>query len=248
MFPLLMPLLIGAGLGAVANKKDPLKGALLGAGLGAAGGTLAAGGGGLLGSAPAASGASAGAAGAAGASTTAGQTATLLGLPESAAFGPQSQSAMLAAQNEGFGLAGDKLLSQAAEAPWKSAMDKATFARFAGGAGKGMATSLPAFNPITGTYANATQLPGMTGAMETLKSFNSAVKPVGEAMGTAKLAQGLLAEPEMAHPPAMPIQSQPLDLSGVLNSNQQEMARTFEEDMKRRQSMGEYARYAMGAR
>lgn len=189
MFPLLMPLLIGAGLGAVANKKDPLKGALLGAGLGAAGGTLAAGGGGLLGGSSAAAGAGA---------TTAGG---LLAPGASAAAG-------------------------AAE----------------------MASTLPAFNPISGAYVNATSLPGMTGVTESLKAATTAMKPVGEAMGTAKLAQGLLAEPEMAPPPPMPIQSQPLDLSGVLNSNQQEMVRTFEEDMKRRQSMGEFARYAMGAR
>jgi hypothetical protein len=37
----MMPMLIGGGLGLLANKKDPLKGALLGAGMGAAGGALA---------------------------------------------------------------------------------------------------------------------------------------------------------------------------------------------------------------
>lgn len=53
MFPLLMPMLIGGGLGALTNK-DPLKGAALGAGLGAAGGALAPG---LLGAAAPAGGA-----------------------------------------------------------------------------------------------------------------------------------------------------------------------------------------------
>ena len=37
MFPFMIPL-IGAGIGAMANKKDPIKGALLGGGLGMAGG------------------------------------------------------------------------------------------------------------------------------------------------------------------------------------------------------------------
>lgn len=184
MFPLLMPLLLGAGIGAIANKKDPLKGAVLGAGIGAAGGLLApaAGGGGLLGAAPAAAGASGAASGA-------------------AATGASS-----------------------------------------------MASSLPAFNPVTGAYVNASSLPGMTGLTETLKSATTAAKPFGEAASTAMQAKGLLAPEQPMATPAAPLQSQPLDLSGVLNSNQQEMARTFEEDMKRRQSMNEFAKYAMGAR
>jgi hypothetical protein len=52
MFPLLIPMAIGAGIGALTNKKDPLKGGLLGAGLGAAGGAFAPG---LLGGSGAAS-------------------------------------------------------------------------------------------------------------------------------------------------------------------------------------------------
>lgn len=51
MFPLMMPMLLGAGAGALLKKKDPLKGALLGAGLGAAGGAIAPQMGGLLGGA-----------------------------------------------------------------------------------------------------------------------------------------------------------------------------------------------------
>src|SRR5574343_107141 len=53
MFPLMLPMLIGAGLGAM-KSKDPLKGALLGAGMGAVGGTAAPAMGGLLGGAGAA--------------------------------------------------------------------------------------------------------------------------------------------------------------------------------------------------
>ena len=37
MFPFMIPL-VGAGIGAIANRKDPLKGALIGGGLGMAGG------------------------------------------------------------------------------------------------------------------------------------------------------------------------------------------------------------------
>jgi len=48
MIPFL-PMMIGGGLGLLANRKDPLKGALLGAGLGAAGGMIAPQLGGLLG-------------------------------------------------------------------------------------------------------------------------------------------------------------------------------------------------------
>ena len=42
MFPLFMPMLMGAGIGALTNK-DPLKGGLLGAAMGATGGALAPG-------------------------------------------------------------------------------------------------------------------------------------------------------------------------------------------------------------
>lgn len=42
MFPLLIPVLAGAAGGALLNKKDPLKGALLGGGLAAGGGALPA--------------------------------------------------------------------------------------------------------------------------------------------------------------------------------------------------------------
>lgn len=40
MFPLIIPMLIGGGVGLLTNKKNPLEGALMGAGMGAAGGLL----------------------------------------------------------------------------------------------------------------------------------------------------------------------------------------------------------------
>ncbi len=40
MFPLMIPMLIGGGIGLLTNKKNPLEGALMGAGVGAAGGLL----------------------------------------------------------------------------------------------------------------------------------------------------------------------------------------------------------------
>ena len=70
------------------------------------------------------------------------------------------------------------------------------------------------------------------------------VKPVGEAMGAAQSAKGLLGSSETPQPPPQ-VQSSPLDLSGVLNANQQEQARQLEEDMRRRQSLNDFAAYAM---
>lgn len=61
MFPLMLPMLIGAGLGAM-KSKDPLKGALLGAGMGALGGAAAPSLGGLFGGSGAAGAAASGAA------------------------------------------------------------------------------------------------------------------------------------------------------------------------------------------
>lgn len=53
MFPLMLPMLIGGGLGALTSKK-PLQGALLGAGMGALGGAVTPAMGGLFGGAGAA--------------------------------------------------------------------------------------------------------------------------------------------------------------------------------------------------
>ena len=70
------------------------------------------------------------------------------------------------------------------------------------------------------------------------------IKPVGEAMAATQTAQGLLA-PNESTPAPPPVQTQPLDLSGVLNTNQQEQARQLEEDMRRRQSWSDFAAYAI---
>ena len=68
MFPLMIPMLIGGGVGLLTNKKNPLEGALMGAGMGAAGGLLspAAAPAAAGAAAPAAAGAELGAAGAGG--------------------------------------------------------------------------------------------------------------------------------------------------------------------------------------
>lgn len=128
----MIPLAMGAA-GALADKKNPLRGAAIGAGLGMTGGAAA---GGLLGAGAAGAGAAgtAGAAGAAGGASggllgaagtgaagagagagtaAATQTAGLLGVP-GAASGAGSQAAMLAAQNQGFGAIGQQLTAQAA--------------------------------------------------------------------------------------------------------------------------------------
>lgn len=90
MIPLMMPMLLGGGLGLLTNRKDPLKGALLGAGMGAAGSALM----------PAAmGGAAAGEAGGGllGNMGTAMQYGTVPG---------SQQTAMLAAQEGGLGAGG----------------------------------------------------------------------------------------------------------------------------------------------
>ena len=100
--------------------------------------------------------------------------------------------------------------------------------------------------PITNLSVQATpqMLQGLSASAGQSGGLMSTIKPVGEAMATAQTAQGLLApnEPTTAPPP---VQTQPLDLSGVLNANQQEQARQFEEDMRRRQSLSDFAAYAM---
>ena len=74
MFPLLIPMAIGAFAGAMSNKRNPLKGAVMGAGMGALGGAAAPAIGGLFGGAASGAGAAAGGA-AGGASGAAGGAA-----------------------------------------------------------------------------------------------------------------------------------------------------------------------------
>jgi hypothetical protein len=197
MFPLFMPMLIGAAGGALMNKKDPLKGALLGAGMGAAGGTLAPG---LLGAGG-------------GAATSA--TGGLLG--SGAATGAGSQASMLAAQNAGFGFDGLNLLGQAA--------------------GSATGQAVPGY-----IQAGAAMQNGLGQAGSALKQAN----PYLEAVGTAKNAADMVAPPpEELPPPPQLMPSQPMDLSGILNANQQQMAQEIEEQAKRRQAMSSFAQYAM---
>lgn len=100
--------------------------------------------------------------------------------------------------------------------------------------------------PITNLSVQATpqMLQGLSASAGQSGGLMSTIKPVGEAMATAQTAQGLLA-PNEPTPAPPPVQTQPLDLSGVLNANQQEQARQFEEDMRRRQSLSDFASYAM---
>lgn len=84
-----------------------------------------------------------------------------------------------------------------------------------------MATSLPAFNPITGTYANASQLPGLTGFTESLKGANAAVKPFTEAAGTAMQVNSMFQDntPMPVAQSSLP-QRVPMDVSGLLGNGQ----------------------------
>lgn len=191
MFPLMIPMLIGAAGGSLMNRKNPLKGALLGAGMGAAGGAFAPG---LLG-------------GAAGTSTAG--TAGLLGVP-GAATGAGSQAAMLAAQNQGFGAIGSQMLGQAA--------------------GTASGAAVPA-------SVNA-----MAGAQRLFEAAKKAMEPVGTAM---QVAQMVAPEPEPVMPP-QPLQTTPLDLSGILSMDQQQQAQDLEEQMRRRSMMGQYVNNLLG--
>jgi hypothetical protein len=90
----LIPMAIGAGLGALTNKKSPLAGAALGAGLGAAGGATGIFGAGTAGAGAATGAASSGAASAAGA-TGAGAAGTVAaGAPATGIFSPQNLQGM----------------------------------------------------------------------------------------------------------------------------------------------------------
>jgi hypothetical protein len=101
--------LIGGIGGAILNKEDPLKGALMGAGLGFGGASL------LGGAAAGATGA--GAAGAAGSAGTLGANTYAAMVPGLTAAGPGSQAAALAAQTGEFGLAGLTATGSAAATP-----------------------------------------------------------------------------------------------------------------------------------
>ena len=197
--------LIGGAIGGLANKKDPLKGALMGAAAGY--------GGGLLGGAGAAGASGTGVAG--GLTATAGEGMALAATPASGSLGS--------------GLTMNGLLN-------------ATPAAESGLLGSGLSA------PSTGYFSANAASGAAPSFLDQLKTLNSNVKPFGEAAGNAMAVKGLMAPQDAMTPPPAPMQSQPLDLSGVLSANQQEMAKTFEEDMKRRQSMGAFAQYAMGAR
>lgn len=102
--------------------------------------------------------------------------------------------------------------------------------------GASMATSLPAFNPITGTYVNAPNLSGMTGAMESLKGFNAAVKPFGEAAGTAMMVNSMFQGDQSPVAQSSLPQRMPMDVSGLLGNGQ--VAQLQQKRMARRGLMG----------
>jgi hypothetical protein len=168
-----------AALGAIADRKKPLRGALLGAGTMMTGGALAGAGAAGAGAAGAA-GAGAGAAGAAGAGAagTTAATGGLLGNAGAAAtygtgLGTQ-QTAMLAAQEAGMG------------------------------AGGGI-----------------------------LSGIKSATPAVQAAMNGVKTVQGMM--PQEQQPQVAPLQQQPgFDASGLLSSNNQQLADLKKKRLARR--------------
>jgi hypothetical protein len=104
--PISLAIIGGVG-GAIFNKEDPVKGALLGAGLGFGGASL------LGGAAAGATGAGA----AAGSAGTIGANTYATMVPGLTAAGPGSQAAMLAAQTGQFGLPGLTATGAAAATP-----------------------------------------------------------------------------------------------------------------------------------
>jgi hypothetical protein len=166
-----------AALGALADRKKPLRGALLGAGTMMTGGALAGAGAAGAGAAGAAGAGAAGAAGAGAAGTTA-ATGGLLGNAGAAAtygtgLGTQ-QTAMLAAQEAGMG------------------------------AGGGI-----------------------------LSGIKSATPAVQAAMNGVKTVQGMM--PQEQQPQVAPLQQQPgFDASGLLSSNNQQLADLKKKRLARR--------------
>ena len=208
-----------AAVGALMDRKKPLRGALIGAGTAMTGGALAGG-------------AAAGGAGAAGAASGAG------------AAGAASAGAGTAGA-AGAGAGG--LLGTSAAAGTTAATTAGTSA--AGGSMSGgllSASGGQAAAPIVDLSVKATpeMLQGLSTTAGQSGGLMGTIKPVGEAMAATQTAQGLLA-PNESSPAPPPVQTQPLDLSGVLNTNQQEQARQLEEDMRRRQSLSDFAAYAM---
>lgn len=113
--PISLAIIGGVG-GALVNKEDPIKGALLGAGIGFGGASLlGATGAGAAGATGAASGAGAAGAAAAGGEIGAATYANMV--PGLTAAGPGSQAAMLQAQTGAFGLPGLTATGSAAATP-----------------------------------------------------------------------------------------------------------------------------------
>ena len=196
-----------AAVGALMDRKKPLRGALIGAGTAMTGGALAGG-------------AAAGGAGAAGAASAGAGTAGAAGA----------------------GAGG--LLGTSAAAGTTAATAGTSAGSLTGGLLSSAGTQAAA--PITNlsVAASPSALQGLSATAGQSGGLMGTIKPVGEAMAATQTTQGLLA-PNEPTPAPPPVQTQPLDLSGVLNVNQQEQARQLEEDMRRRQSLSDFASYAM---
>lgn len=230
-----LPLLIGAAGGALADKEDPMRGALIGAGLGATGGAAA----GALGA-----GAGAGAAGATGAGTTSGLLAA-----EGAGLGTAGTggliggtglegsligSGALASGGEAAALGapslGGSLVTSGALAPSSGALP------FATGAAGGVAADQAAAPVIDrGTQAGLLdKLNFKSGG--TLGNAGEYGKTGMQAYDTYQQAQ----PPEQA-PTPQPLQSRPLDLTPILNDYSAMQQYTADENERRKQLMQMYA-------
>lgn len=212
MLPFIPLMLGGAGLGALLNKKDPLKGAMMGAALGAGGAALP----GLLG----AGGATAGIGGAATAGATEGAAAGGL-------LAGGEQAAMLAAQNAGLegataatnaGLGSNAGLFGAEQAAAPVA-DMSTQA--------GMFDKLN--HQTNGLLGNATD------------TYSKYAKPIEATMNAAQQGQQMAQANDPPPIQAPQRQNIPLDLSSILNQSTQWQQFDMAENERRKQLMQNYA-------
>lgn len=205
MFPLLIPMAIGAFGGAALNKKNPLKGALLGAGLGAGGGLLAA---------PAAGAAAAGAAGGAGVAGAVSGTAGTAGAAGGLSVAPGIGTALTSP-----GVAGGLKLGASA---LPAGITGST------GVAGGLTPTLGSGTTLFGSGAAAPTL------MSTLKGAATQAKPFLEAAGAAQGAMSMFggeqAQPAPVPQPAVQTSSLPELYQSLLQAQQA----TFAEDVERR--------------
>ncbi len=222
--------MIGAALGGLTSKRDPLKGALMGGALGLGGGMLA--GPGLLGAAAAP-------AGITGASLPAG-SAALLGSGAAAApvgVGTAAANSSLASY-----------LSGASASPGAGLLGSGLGGAASGGVGMGVNAAMPSLvSPGMLATASGTPAQVLAANPSMFQQFTDVVKPVGNIASSANAVKGLLGPntglaelPQVAPQPVATGQGGPQALASLVSGNAQN-AQQIEMDSaqrkKRRQQL-----------